>query len=133
MGKYEIRTKLSEWADRQFGRLHPPNDKLVVYEEVNRRKNGDWQQTITLEVKKAEAYQKNWISEEVKIRWKKEIKEIVGEYMKLMLNSSLGVENAHISGFKNNQEFIEKDAVIYHYQFKVEISRVIKRSKGHRK
>ena len=127
------RTLLSQWVSRTFGRLHPPNDRLAILENMEWLKNKDWLHIIIVEIKKGEAYQKNWIGNEAKEKWKRELKEIIGDHVKLMLNSSLGTENAYVGGFQGDGDFIERDEITYNYQFKIEVRRIIKRVKEQEK
>jgi len=130
-----IRTRLSEWTDKTFGKLHPPEDTLVIREELkwtkpNEQGIKDWIQTIILEIKKSEGFQKSWVDEDINKAWKEEIKEIAGDHMKLVINSSLGKENSQVSGYlinkEGNRENVEQSGIIFNYQFKIELRKRIR-------
>lgn len=126
-----LRTKLSRWVDKEFGTLHPPEDKAVIYEDLEWTKQKDWIQTITIEIKKSEGISKDWLEDETRDRWKGEIRKIIGLHLKLLINSSMGRENSYISGVlpseKGKDELVEESGKSFNYQFKIELKKLIKK------
>lgn len=125
-----MRTKLSEWADKTFGKIHV-GDLFKLNEEVQPDKEGNRIRNITLGIKKYQGYKKSWTDEETLDRWKEELKQIIGkDILKLDIHSSEGNEINYVSGIrhgKDNKEEIKSiQRRIFAYQFTISI---IKREK----
>lgn len=129
----KIRTALSDWVDKTFGGIHI-QDMFKLNEEVAATKQkGVYLRNITVGLKKYEGFKKSWTDEETFGRWKKEIKEIVGDDMiKLEIKSSEGNELSYVEGLRRNEKDEEKFANaggrLFAYQF---IITIIKREKWH--
>ena len=129
----KIRTALSDWVDKTFGGIHI-QDAFKLNEEVTATKQkGVYLRSITVGLKKYEGFKKDWTSEETFDRWRKEIKEIIGDdVVKLEIKSSEGNELSYVEGLKRDEKGEEKFANaggrLFAYQF---IITIIKREKRH--
>jgi len=129
----KIRTALSDWVDKTFGPIHI-QDMFKLNEEVSATKHkGIYLRSITVGLKKYEGFKKDWTGEETFERWKKEIKEIVGDdAIKLEIKSSEGNELSYVEGLRRGEKGEEKFANardrLFAYQF---IITIMKREKRH--
>ena len=129
----KIRTALSGWVDKTFGPIHI-QDMFKLNEEVAATKQkGVYLRSITVGLKKYEGFKKSWTDEETFDRWKKEIKEIVGNnVVKLEIKSSEGNELSYVEGLrkgeKGEEKFANAGGRLFAYQFVITI---IKREKRH--
>jgi len=129
----KIRTALSDWVDKTFGPIHI-QDMFKLNEEVSATKHkGIYLRSITVGLKKYEGFKKDWTGEETFERWKKEIKEIVGDdAIKLEIKSSEGNELSYVEGLRRGEKGEEKFANargrLFAYQF---IITIMKREKQH--
>ena len=121
-----MRTALSAWIDKTFGGIHV-QDLFNLTEEVGFSKKEDiYVRNITVALKKYQGYKKDWIEEETFNRWKKEIRQIVGDnVLKLEIKSSEGNELRHVEGIGK-----VADGRIFAYHFNIPI---IKRERKHGK
>lgn len=129
----KIRTALSDWVDKAFGPIHI-QDMFKLNEEVSATKQrGVYLRSITVGLKKYEGFNKSWTDEETFDRWRKEIKEIVGDdVIKLEIKSSEGNELNYIEGMtkdeKGKEKFANVGGRLFAYQFVIDIK---KREKRH--
>ena len=129
----KIRTALSNWVDKTFGGIHI-QDMFKLNEEVAATKQkGVYLRNITVGLKKYEGFKKSWTDEETFDRWRKEIKEIVGDdIVKLEIKSSEGNELSYVEGLrrgeKGEEKFANAGGRLFAYQFVITI---IKREKRH--
>ena len=118
-----MRTALSAWIDKTFGGIHV-QDMFNLTEEVAFSKDGDiCIRNITVALKKYQGYKKSWTEKETFDRWKEEIRQIVGNVMKLEIKSSEGNEFSHVEGMGKSV-----DGRIYAYRF---IITIIKQERRH--
>ena len=129
----KIRTALSNWVDKTFGPIHI-QDAFKLNEEVAATKQkGVYLRNITVGLKKYEGFKKSWTDEETFDRWRKEIKEMVGnDVVKLEIKSSEGNELSYVEGLrrgeKGEEKFANAGGRLFAYQFTITI---IKREKRH--
>ena len=129
----KIRTALSDWVDKTFGPIHI-QDMFKLDEEVSATKQkGIYLRSITVGLKKYEGFKKDWTGEETFERWRKEIKEIVGDdVIKLEIKSSEGNDLSYVEGLskdeKGDEKFINARGRMFAYQFNITIK---KREKRH--
>jgi len=118
-----MRTELSAWIDKTFGGIHV-QDMFNLTEEVAFSKEEDiYIRNITVALKKYQGYKKSWTEKETFNRWKEELKQIVGDVVKLEIKSSEGNELSHVEGMGKSV-----DGRIYAYRFTITI---IKRERKH--
>ena len=129
----KIRTALSDWVDKTFGPIHI-QDAFKLNEEVAATKQkGVYLRNITVGLKKYEGFKKSWTDEETFDRWRKEIKEIIGDdVVKLEIKSSEGNELSYVEGLrrgeKGEEKFANAGGRLFAYQFVITI---IKREERH--
>ena len=129
----KIRTALSDWVDKTFGPIHI-QDMFKLNEEVSATKQrGVYLRSITVGLKKYEGFNKSWTDEETFNRWKRQIKEIIGnDVVKLEIKSSEGNELSYVEGLgkgeKGEEKFANAEGRLFAYQF---IITIIKREKRH--
>ena len=131
-----MRTALNAWIDRTFGPIHA-GDLFTMNEEVRATKEeGICDRQITVALRKNEAIKKDWTSEETFIRWKMELREIVGNdgLKKFDLKCSEGNELNYIAGIrrgeKGKEEFIDASGKLYSYRFSLSIIKRTRKSGG---
>ena len=128
-----MRTELSAWVDRTFGPIHI-QDIFKLNEEVSATKlKGIYLRSITVGLKKYEGFNKSWTDKETFDRWKKEIKEIIGDdVIKLEIKSSEGNELNYVEGMmkdeKGKEKIVNAGGRLFAYQFVIDIK---KREKRH--
>ena len=76
---------------------------------------------ITVALKKYQGYKKSWTEKETFNRWKEELRQIVGDVVKLEIKSSEGNKLSHVEGMGKSV-----DGRIYAYRF---IITIIKRER----
>lgn len=119
-----MRTALSAWIDKTFGKVHV-QDMFNLTEEVAFSKEENiCIRNIVVALKKYQGYKKSWTEKETFNRWKEEVRQIVGEdIIKLEIKSSEGNELRHVEGMGKSV-----DGRIYAYRFTITI---IKRERKH--
>jgi len=129
----KIRTALSDWVDKTFGPIHI-QDLFTMNEEVSATKQkGIYLRSIKIALRKHEGFKKDWTGQETFDRWKKEIKEIVGDdVIKLEIKSSEDNELSYVEGLrrgeKDEEKFVNAGGRLFAYQFVITIK---KREKKH--
>ena len=131
-----MRTALSEWIDRTFGRIHV-QDMFQLTEEVGATKEaGIYLRNVVIALRKSEGFKKDWTSEETFNRWKKELREIIGDdgLVKLDLKSAEGNELSYIAGTKGTKEgagkLIDAGGRLFTYRFTLSIIKHVRKSGG---
>jgi len=129
----ELRTGLSEWVDKIFGPIHA-GDFFTMNEEVGAtKKEGVYHRNIVISLRKAEGFKKDWTGEETFSRWRKELREIIGNKGVIKLEIKSAEDNAlnYIGGIregkKGEEEFSDAKARIFLYRFNISLIKQVRR------
>jgi len=119
------RTKISEWVDKVFGGIHY-SDFFHMNEigEWDKEKNPI--QHIIVELRKNQAWQKEWTKEETTSQWEEMLLEIIGKdnLLKFELKSSEANEMKTIgSSFISDKPYSSITSQIFGYRFRLEFQK----------
>lgn len=128
-----MRTALSAWIDKTFGKIHI-QDMFQLTEEVGATKEpGVYLRNIVVALRKSEGIKKDWTDEETFIRWKKELREIIGndDLIKFDIKSAEGNEINYVAGTKGSKEgaenLVDAGSKLFTYRFNFSVIKRVRR------
>ena len=115
-----MKTELTAWVKTTFGDIEV-RDVFNLKEEIQMTKDGRRIRELTLFIKKKKGIQEDWLQKETFERWKGELKEMIGDNLRLDIKSGEGNEMQYSGGEVKRDgrppEYLEADYNYYSYQF----------------
>ena len=112
------------WAEEKFGEVSI-EDIFNMKEEVLPDKQNRRIRQITMFLKKRKGIREEWLRADVFRQWIADLKEIVGDNLKMQIFSSEGNELRYAGGMikevDKEEEYAEMEKHLYNYQFNLVI------------
>ncbi len=114
-----MKEKLLGWAIKKFGEM-AIDDLFNLREEITRDKQNNKVNQTILFVKKKKGIKQEWLKADVFNSWIMELKEIIGDNLKLEIFSTEANELRYLGG-NIKDEYQEVSGNFYQYQFNLVI------------